>query len=158
MFPVRTIPVELAAPFAAEKDPPLLFPGGIICSINLLHGSRPQHCIAQLTPAHHEPSDDQPAIDQLPDLLHHLVTCDKDRMLLSSHRKLRISREQDAVLLEGEFEKQGILLSISLDKPIGTYRIISHEPEVPAECTEHPIGNEPWFRNCCLVHDERSRS
>ena len=63
-------------------------------------------------------------------------------MFLTPRGKLGVPGEQDAVLLQGKVQQQGILFGISFFKPVGTYRIVSHEPEIPAQCAQHAVSDE----------------
>jgi threonine dehydrogenase-like Zn-dependent dehydrogenase len=65
-----------------------------------------------------------------------------------------ITGEQDPAFLFSTGKQQGILFCIALFKSIRAHRIVPHEPEVPGEGSQHPVGDESRFRR----HDERSRS
>jgi len=73
MVCVRPVPVEFAALLTPAEGKPVLIPRSIIRTGNLLDCRLPQFRLAQRAAAHHQPADNQPAIDQLLHLFHHLI-------------------------------------------------------------------------------------
>ena len=144
--PVRSIPVQFATRVAPEEREPGLLHRCIFCTGNLGLSRHPEQRVAERTPAHADLPPDKSAIDELLHLHHHIVRTNEDRAGFSPAGKFMVPCQEYPVLLLRHEEKKRILFRISRRQTIRAHRVIPHEPEVPRQCTEHPVADERGFR------------
>ena len=154
LFCMRPVPVQPSALTAPEKGKPGPVLRCILRTGNLFFSCHAKRCVAERAAVHHKPSLNQSAIDQLLDLLQHIIRVHQHSPLLPAvcSSVSRVSRIRPSCSAQASSSVSSFALPSS--KPVRTHRIVSHEAEVPGESSQHPVGDESRFRR----HDARSRS